>query len=205
MQTARGEGGLQTSRSNRLWQVQLSADDVQALTREKIDELYRLGIVDDATRVRRPGMIDWLPFGSVKESGPDREVPFSDVRDLKQTARVDSGTPSWASLLPPALPFHAKGWSDTLAPPTMSDGLSDDRKAYGSGKRAQASRLERTLLGLTYAVGLVVILYRNDLLRRAARAVGHEGWVLKIEQTFGGPGFGTPRAVEQMAKPVRAR
>ena len=50
MQTARSGGGVQASRSDGLWQVQVSADDIKTLTREKLDELYRLGIVDDANK-----------------------------------------------------------------------------------------------------------------------------------------------------------
>jgi hypothetical protein len=53
-------------------------------------------------------------------------------------------------------------------------------------------------------VGLVITLYRNDVLHAGARTVGQEAAYLKLEAALGGPGFGTPRAVEPMAKAAAA-
>lgn len=57
---------------------------------------------------------------------------------------------------------------------------------------------------LAAIVGLTVTLYRNDVLHAGARTVGQEANYLKLEQALGGPGFGTPRAVEPMAKAAAA-
>jgi hypothetical protein len=46
--------------------------------------------------------------------------------------------------------------------------------------------------------GLVVTLYRNDVLHSAARSAGLESAYLKLESALGGPGFGTPRALEEL-------
>jgi hypothetical protein len=57
---------------------------------------------------------------------------------------------------------------------------------------------------LAAVAGLVITLYRNDMLIAGARTVGQEATYLKLESALGGPGFGTPRAVEPMAKAAAA-
>jgi hypothetical protein len=57
---------------------------------------------------------------------------------------------------------------------------------------------------LAAIVGLTVTLYRNDMLHAGARTVGQEANYLRFESALGGPGFGTPRAVESMAKAAAA-
>lgn len=44
--------------------------------------------------------------------------------------------------------------------------------------------------------GLVVTLYRNDVIYGVARSAGLEGAYLKLEKALGGPGFGTLRSIE---------
>ena len=55
------------------------------------------------------------------------------------------------------------------------------------------------LVVLALAAGAAVTLYRNDLVHAAARSVGQERAYVQLENALGGPGFGTPRAVAQMA------
>jgi hypothetical protein len=57
---------------------------------------------------------------------------------------------------------------------------------------------------LAAIVGLTITLYRNELLYAGARTVGQESNYLRLEAALGGPGFGTPRAVESMAKAAAA-
>jgi hypothetical protein len=57
---------------------------------------------------------------------------------------------------------------------------------------------------LAAVVGLTITLYRNELLYAGARSVGQESSYLRLEAALGGPGFGTPRAVESMAKAAAA-
>ena len=57
---------------------------------------------------------------------------------------------------------------------------------------------------LAAIVGLVITLYRNDILHAGARTAGQEGAYLRLESALGGPSFGTPRYVEPMAKAVAA-
>ena len=57
---------------------------------------------------------------------------------------------------------------------------------------------------LAAIVGLVITLYRNNMIHAGAQTVGQEAAYLKLETALGGPGFGTPRAVEPMAKAAAA-
>jgi hypothetical protein len=59
-------------------------------------------------------------------------------------------------------------------------------------------------IALAAVVGLTITLYRNEVLHAAARTVGQEPAYLKLEAALGGPGFGTPRFVESMAKAADA-
>jgi hypothetical protein len=60
------------------------------------------------------------------------------------------------------------------------------------------------LILLSLAAGAAVTLYRNDLVHAAMRSVGQEGSFVKLESALGGPSFGTPRAVAQMAAATAA-
>jgi hypothetical protein len=60
------------------------------------------------------------------------------------------------------------------------------------------------LILLSLAAGAAVTLYRNDLVHGAMRSIGQEGSYVKLETALGGPSFGTPRAVEQMAAATAA-
>jgi len=60
------------------------------------------------------------------------------------------------------------------------------------------------LVVVALAAGAAVTLYRNDLVHAAARSVGSEASYLQLEKALGGPSFGTPRAVEQMAAAAAA-
>jgi hypothetical protein len=69
---------------------------------------------------------------------------------------------------------------------------------------SQTQRFQRSgggawIVVLAFAAGAAVTLYRNDLVHAAARSMGQEASFFKLEQALGGPSFGTPRAVEQMA------
>ena len=55
----------------------------------------------------------------------------------------------------------------------------------------------RFLLGLSLVAGLGVSLYRNGVVRDAARSVHQDAMFAKLEGALGGPAFGTLRAVEQ--------
>jgi len=57
---------------------------------------------------------------------------------------------------------------------------------------------------LSLAAGAAVTLYRNDIVHAAMHSIGQEGTFVKLESALGGPSFGTPRAVQQMAAAAAA-
>jgi hypothetical protein len=54
-------------------------------------------------------------------------------------------------------------------------------------------------MALAVAAGLMMTLYRNDILSSAAQSSGSEGVYSKVESAFGQPGFGTTRSIEELA------
>ncbi len=58
----------------------------------------------------------------------------------------------------------------------------------------------RFVLGLALVAGLSVTLYRNDVLRDAALSMGRANTYQQLEQSLGGPGFGTVRAVQSLGE-----
>lgn len=64
----------------------------------------------------------------------------------------------------------------------------------------RGSRFGNYLIGLAVLGAFGVTLYRNDVLRQVAKSAGQEQTYLQIERSLGSPGFGTPRAIEQLAE-----
>jgi hypothetical protein len=98
-----------------------------------------------------------------------------------------------------ASPF---GLSPSYAPPPVSGGFRPEM--LSPLPHVYAKPMNPMPIVLAAFVGLVVTLYRNDVLHAGARTVGQEGAYLKLESALGGPGFGTPRFVEPMAKAAAA-
>jgi hypothetical protein len=136
------------------WQVALAPDDVKVVSLDRLDDLYRLGIIDESTRIRGPGMTDWQPLGLAAGIGSE---------------------PAREPLEPPVIPVP-----DVPAP------------------RARATG--RWIVVSAFVAGAIVASYRNDVARQGARAVGLERAFLRVEQALGGPGFGTPRAVQRLTE-----
>jgi hypothetical protein len=137
------------------WQVALAPDDIKVVSLDRLDDLYRLGIIDESTRIRGPGMTDWQPLG------------------------VAAGIGSAPAPQPPEPPAS----SIPDVPPA--------RRARTSG---------RWIVVSAFVAGAIVASYRNDLVHGGARAVGLERAFLRLEAALGGPGFGTPRAVERLTE-----
>jgi hypothetical protein len=106
---------------------------------------------------------------------------------------ADTAT-SW----PPASPF---GLSPSYAPPA---GGSIRPQMVSPVPFAYPKPTNPMPIVLAAIVGVVVTLYRNDMLHAGARTVGQETTYLRLESALGGPSFGTPRYVESMAKAAAA-
>lgn len=67
-----------------------------------------------------------------------------------------------------------------------------------SPPRGRASRFELVLIGLAACVGLLITLHRNGALGAWLASAGQGAVYSSLEKSLGGPGFGTPRAVERL-------
>ncbi|WP_437877161.1 DUF4339 domain-containing protein [Sorangium sp. So ce513] len=62
-----------TDERETLWHVAVAPDDIKVLTLDKLDDLFRLDLIDESTKIWRPGMATWQPLGVV--AGLDTETP----------------------------------------------------------------------------------------------------------------------------------
>lgn len=62
-----------TDERETLWHVAVAPDDIKVLTLDKLDDLFRLDLIDESTKIWRPGMATWQPLGIV--AGLDPETP----------------------------------------------------------------------------------------------------------------------------------
>ncbi len=91
----------------------------------------------------------------------------------------------------PAMPTPDFYSPESLRPITMSD--------IPSFRPRQSGRGGKVLMGVAIAAGLLLTLYRNDLLRPMAESAGSVDAYEEIESAFGSPGFGTTRSVSQLS------
>ncbi len=236
-----------------LWHVAVTPDDIKVLTLEKLDDLFRLDLIDESTKIWRPGMAAWQPLGivagidpapaesarvqgppSASRRGPQRPPPppvpgsrnmesdhptpvvssLSSTMPLAGTMTIESLDSSPQHLVtrtevhaPPAAMLAA---SRPTAPPGVPDLRAPDLRApmllqrdvtevTAAAPRARdTGRAQHLMLALSVVAGLMVTLYRNDVLLDAARSAGREGVYQRIETALGGPGFGTPRSIEKL-------
>ncbi|MGK3966574.1 DUF4339 domain-containing protein [Sorangium sp. So ce118] len=253
-----------TDERETLWHVAIAPDDIKVLTLEKLDDLFRLDLIDESTKIWRPGMATWQPLGVVAgldatppeparapgrpapgrpapgRPGPGRPGPA--VPPVPRAMDSDHPTPVVSSLSASALLGPMDGFTNivtrtevaappasmlaasrpTPPPPMAMDPLAtmsamsvmDPMAAMSAmepmtaqslkdtvrtGPRARdAGRAPRLMLALSIVAGLMVTLYRNDVLLDAARSAGREKVYLKVESALGGPAFGTPRSLEKL-------
>ncbi len=90
-------------------------------------------------------------------------------------------------------PTLAAGSTPFAAPLAPSFATFED-----TAPRARRGGSGAWVVVLSVLVGAGVTLYRNDVVHAAANSMGQTASFLKLETALGGPGFGTPRAVEKM-------
>ncbi|WP_437549626.1 DUF4339 domain-containing protein [Sorangium sp. So ce367] len=243
-----------------LWHVAIAPDDIKVLTLDKLDDLFRLDVIDETTKIWRPGMAAWQPLGVVAGIEPTPPEPAQVQGPPPSTARrgpppppprapgrrnMDSDHPTpvaspMSSTMPLGAPMslgdtmplralddsspHLVTRTEVQAPPaamlaasrpTSPPWMPEAREpelfneaTYAAPRARDTGRAQRLTLALSVVAGLVVTLYRNDVLLDAARSSGHQGVYLKVETALGGPGFGTPRSIEKLdvsAQPAPAK
>jgi hypothetical protein len=207
---ARSVPDIEEDEDDELWHVRMSSDDVKVLSLTRLDDLFRLSLVDESTLVWQPGMGNWLPLGQVAgieaDSSPttvQRKLPAPPAppRPVAPLAPLDPfgmvSAPKPVPLRPVTQPVAAAFRFDvpeSTRPITISE-IYPVQQGGGFG---------RWLLGLAMVAGLAVTLYRNDVVRGAAHSARLDAAYAKLEQALGGPSFGTPRSVEGLTAAAAA-
>ena len=65
------EVGIVNDRQEKSWYVQVGAGDVKVLSREQLQDFYRLGIINASTYIWQQGMQHWLPLSTFVGPEPD--------------------------------------------------------------------------------------------------------------------------------------
>ncbi|HEX5098971.1 MAG TPA: GYF domain-containing protein [Polyangiaceae bacterium] len=122
-------------------------------------------------------------------------------------APPSSTATSWPPPSAWSYPAPVSPFASTVQEPQRSAPSSRAPAAFATAPVIRAPRNSgggSWLILLSLAAGAAVTLYRNDLVHGAMRSIGQEGSYVKLETALGGPSFGTPRAVEQMAAATAA-
>jgi hypothetical protein len=201
------------------WHVLLGPGDVRAVSLDQLDYLYRLDAIDDLTYVWKPGMRTWQPlflvigptdeeeeeqFWSVLVApGEVKQLSLEQLDDWYRLDVIDARTLVWqegmASWQPLGLVAGIEAQPQrSPASRAMPFVPSSAPVTFTLPAPAQAPRAGLWLLRLALAAGLVVTVYRNDLITSVARSAHQEAAFDQLEQRIGGPGFGTVRAVETL-------
>lgn len=130
-------------------------------------------------------------YPPVVSAYPSASAAPASVRQPTMQPAATAIATATAAPIAPAMPSPDFYSPESLRPITMSDmpGLR------GSG----SSKVGKILIGVAIAAGLLVTLYRNDLLRPMAESAGQKSTYEKFESALGAPGFGTPQGVNQMS------
>jgi hypothetical protein len=180
-----------------IWYAQMPSGEVKQLTLEQLDDFYRVDVISEQTPIWKEGMNQWLPLGMA--AGIAEASPLPVVQSPVRVAPQPTGTsvPTPTKVAPPASKVAAIAPAAvTVAPvpvlsaPPMVTTIAPPQPASAGGK---------WLVRLCIAAGVFAALLRNDVLFSAAQAARQQSGYTQLEQqSLGGPGFGTLRAVEQL-------
>lgn len=211
------------------WHVRIAPGEVKVLTLEQIDDLFRLGMIDEDTLLRQEGSEQWLPLRVVaglddeEEAAPvaappvvqsapppvvrsapppppppipppSERAPFAPSPSFIPPAPVSVRSPSAAP--PPPPPPRPSNPVPSFAPPPVAPMPAISVPPPLAA--ARGSRSEAWLIALAAVLGLVVVLYRNGVVAGLFASAGQAAAYEKLEASLGGPGSGTPRAVEAL-------
>jgi hypothetical protein len=207
--------------------VLMDDGSVRLLTVEQIDDFYRLELIGEDTLLWQQGMPSWAPLSHLADEVDDEGELVTDpvaarvpqrnasaaapsrlehavvttVRPNPIELRIvaSANTTSPAVRQSAAVKPAASHWvQEPLLPSTPPVALSLIPSVVETPKVGGA---ERWFLRLAVAAGLIVVFGRNDAFFVAAGAANQSAAYLDTEQrTFGGPAFGTPRAVQDLLK-----
>jgi hypothetical protein len=150
------------------------------------------------------------PLPPPREAAPFAHSPSFAPPAVSSRAPVHRAPPPPPppSAAPSALSAHPPSYSTppsivpSYAPPAVASiaPLSVTPPALA----ARPSRLESTLIGVAALVGLLIALHRNGVVAALFASAGQSAAYAKLETALGGPGSGTPRAVQALIEPAGA-
>lgn len=145
----------------------------------------RSGVPPAGSRSGVPPAVSTRPPPPSARSNP----PFSDAMNSWPPAAAWSDPPPRAAVSPYAATAAA------YAPLASLEDTAPRARVGGSGG---------WVIVLSVLVGLTITMYRNAVVHAAASSMGQGASYLKLEAALGGPGFGTPRAIDTMTARTRA-
>jgi hypothetical protein len=213
--------------------VRMAPGEVKLLTLDQIDDLFRLEVIDPDTLIRQEGTEQWLPLRVVAGLDDDDESGVAasvaePVRSVPPPPPAPLPPPPRGSLAPPSSATAPFSHSPSFAPPPVASGRPAGFAPSPSASAPppsfappfapliappafaapvpppRANRVELLLLGVSALLGLLVALERNGALAALSVSAGQSTGYLKLEALLGGPGFGTPRAVEALVSQARS-
>jgi hypothetical protein len=142
------------------------------------------------------------PPPPIPPPSPSERAPFAPSPSFIPPAPVSRApTPPPPSLAPAVATSLPSAPSPSVAPPA----LATFPVAVAAPIAAQRpSRAEPALIGLAVLLGLLVTLYRNGALATLFASAGQSAAYGSLESSLGGPGFGTPRAVDALVAKSQA-
>lgn len=190
--------------SEELWHVQIEPGDVKTVTLEQMDDMYRLDLIQASTLVWQRGMSKALPLSVVAgiEDDGDDDVMEIEPEVIPEKARPPA-PPRQATITPPptalsaavrvtAPPAPRLPTPDFYSPASLRPITMTDSPSF---RRAPSAAGGRVLIGIAVALGILLTLHRNDLLRPVAASAGQEAMYQRLESALGSPDFGTVRSV----------
>jgi hypothetical protein len=130
---------------------------------------------------------------------PSEPAPFAPSPSFVPPPPVSARAPS---VTPPSPPAPSPP-TPSFAPPAGH--VADATSFVPPMPPPRASRAESLLLGLAALLGLFVVLHRNGALAVLFASAGQTAAYDSLEAALGGPGSGTPRAVEALVAKTRQR
>ncbi len=166
------------------WYALMGPGDVRTLSLEQLDDFYRLDVINEHTPLWQPGMTQWLPLGMVAGIEP---------------ATATHAAPAVAATQPaPAVTATRQASVVTATQPAPITVTTSEAPLYFSIPAPEVKRGSWPLR-IAVAAGLLITLFRNDVVYSVAQAVNQRGqYVATEKQVLGGPSFGTLRAVEAL-------
>ncbi len=198
------------------WHVLMGPGDVKAVSLDRLNDLYRLDVIDDRTYVWKLGMATWQPLflviGAMDEDeeaerpwnvlvgpGEVKQLSLEQLDDWYRLDLIDARTLVWQEGMASWQPLGAVAGIESTAARGMPFVPSSPPVAFTLPAPAERRGAgERWLVRLALAAGLLMTVYRNDFVTEMARSAHQEPAFEQLQQRLGGPGFGTVRSVETL-------